>query len=47
MKVSELIEHLKKMPQDKDVIMFDGPSYYTPYRVEEYKMNGKDCVIID
>lgn len=26
MKVSELIELLKKMPQDAEVVMFDGPS---------------------
>lgn len=30
MKVKELIEALKKMPQEEDVIMFDGTASYTP-----------------
>lgn len=29
MKVKELIEALKEMPQEEDVIMFDGPASYT------------------
>lgn len=48
--VSELIEALEKMPQDKTVIMFDGPSYYTPSMVYESDKYGKDKtmkVIID
>lgn len=49
MTVAELIAELQKMPQDRDVVMFDGPAYYTPYRVCvcDWKgdMNGK--VIID
>ena len=49
MTVSELIKELEKMPQDKEVIMFDGPSYYTPCKVSvcdwKDKLNGK--VIID
>ena len=30
MKVKELIAELQKQDAEKDVIMFDGPSYYTP-----------------
>lgn len=30
MKVKELKEALDKMPQDAEVIMFDGPASYTP-----------------
>lgn len=49
MKVTELIKELEKMPQDKEVIMFDGPAYYTPCRVfiweEKGRLNGK--VVID
>ena len=48
--VSELIEALQKMPQDKTVIMFDGPSYYTPSTVYESDKYGKDKtlkVVID
>lgn len=45
MKVAELIKELEKMPQDKEVIMFDGPAYYTPCRVfiweEKGRLNGK------
>ena len=50
MTVSELIEALQKMPQDKTVIMFDGPSYYTPSTVYESDKYGKDKtlkVVID
>ena len=50
MTVAELIKKLEKMPQDKQVIMFDGPSYYTPLKVyicewKEKRFNGK--VVID
>ena len=50
MTVEELIKELQKMPQDKEVIMFDGPTYYTPYRVyicdwKAKEFNGK--VVID
>lgn len=49
MTVSELIKELEQMPQDKEVIMFDGPAYYTPSRVfiweEKGRLNGK--VVID
>ena len=49
MTVEELIKELKKMPQDRDVIMFDGPGYYTPHKVfiweEKGRLNSK--VIID
>lgn len=50
MTVAELIKELEKMPQNKEVIMFDGPSYYTPSKVyickwDDKKFNGK--VIID
>ena len=48
MKVSELIAELQKVPQDKVVIMFDGPTYKTPFRVEETdKYDNKEYVIID
>ena len=47
--VAELIKELEKMPQDKEVIMFIYPSYYTPSQVfiweEKGRLNGK--VIID
>lgn len=51
MNVAELIEELKKQPQDAVVVMFDGPSYYTPSKVyvwqteDKSKLNGK--VVID
>lgn len=50
MTVSELIKELEKMPQEKEVIMFDGPAYYTPSKVYicdwgAKKFNGK--VVID
>ena len=49
MKVSELIALLQAMPQDADVIMFDGPAYYTPFKVYVWEHEGrlKDCVVID
>ena len=37
MTARELIEALKALGEknlDKEVIIFDGPSYYTPYKVE-------------
>lgn len=33
MKVKELKEMLEMMPEDEDVIIFDGPSYCTPSKV--------------
>lgn len=33
MKVKELIAELQKQDLEKDAIMFDGPSYYTPSKV--------------
>ena len=50
MTVAELIAKLQEMPQDKEVIMFDGPSQYTPYKVEVADWGGKNIegkVIID
>ena len=50
MTVAELIKALEKMPQDKEVIMFDDPSQYTPYKVEVADWGGKNIegkVIID
>ena len=50
MKVSELVAELLKMPQDKEVIMFDGPSYYTPCKVyicDWENSSFKGNVIID
>ena len=40
MKVKELIAELQKMDPEKDVIMFDGPSYYTPSKVYEWTSKG-------
>ena len=50
MTVAELIKALQKMPQYRTVIMFDGPSQYTPYKVEVANWGGKNIegkVIID
>lgn len=49
MKVAELIEILKTMPQEEEVIMFDGPSYYTPFKVYVWEKEGrfKGKVVID
>ncbi|MDO4212226.1 MAG: hypothetical protein Q4D23_11055 [Bacteroidales bacterium] len=47
MKVKELIEQLQKEPQEQDVIMFDGPSYYTPYKVETQDWRGEKVTVID
>lgn len=50
MKVAELIELLKKMPQDAEVVMFDdGPAYYTPFTVYVWEKEGrlKGRVVID
>lgn len=47
MTVAEVIEALKKEPQDQDVIMFDGPSYYTPYKVQTIEWHGKKVTMID
>lgn len=46
MTVAELIKELEQMPQDKQVIMFDWPAYYTPSKVyicewKEKRFNGK------
>lgn len=32
MTVKELIEALQRMPQDSEVVMFDGQNRYTPRR---------------
>ena len=41
MTVQEVIDELQKMPdKNANVIMFDGPSYYTPSRI--YVWEGKD-----
>lgn len=49
MKVAELIEILQSMPQDADVIIFDGPAYATPYKVYVWEKEGrlKGRVVID
>ena len=49
MKVKELIAELQKQDPEKDVIMFDGPSYYTPSKVYEWigKGNLFGKVVID
>ena len=47
MKVSELIEKLKEMPQDADVAVKyrdDGGSYYgCDYDIEPYVSDKQDC----
>ena len=48
--MKELIEALQRMPQDSEVVMFDGPSKYTPYRVYVADWGGKGIkgnVVID
>lgn len=40
MKVKELIAELQKQDPEKDVIMFDGPSYYTPCKVYVWDKKG-------
>lgn len=38
------------MPQDREVVMFDGPAYFTPYRVFVCDWESKDLkgkVIVD
>ena len=49
MKVSELIELLQSMPQDADVIMFDGPAFATPSQIYVWEKEGrlKGRVVID
>jgi hypothetical protein len=55
MTVGQLIERLNKLGKEnlnKEVVMFDGPSYYTPYKVEivddcRLGKNIKDKVLID
>lgn len=49
MKVKELIAELQKQDPEKDVIMFDGPSYYTPSKVYVWDHKGKffGKVVID
>ena len=49
MTVVELIKKLEKMPQDSEVIMFDGPSFYAVSKVFIWVLNDnlKDKVIID
>lgn len=50
MKVKELIEALKKMPQEEDVIMFDGTASYTPSKVYVCRWTNSEAingVIID
>lgn len=50
MTVKELIEELKKFPEDREVVMFDGPSQYTPCKVYVADWGGKGIkgnVVID
>ena len=50
MTVKELIKELEQMPQDKVVVMFDGPASFTPSRVYVCDWKSKDLhgkVIID
>lgn len=44
MTARQLIESLQKLGEenlDREIIMFDGPSFYTPYKVEIYKSHKK------
>ena len=49
MKVKELIAELQKQDPEKDVIIFDGPSYYTPSMVYVWDRKGRlfGKVVID
>ena len=49
MTVAELIKELEKMPQDRDVTMFDGAGCYTPHKVFvcDWKGDLNGSVIID
>ncbi len=50
MTVSELIDKLREMPQDKEVVMFDCTAVYTPCKVYVADWGGKGVkgnVIID
>lgn len=49
MKVKEVIAELQKMDPEKDVIMFNGPSYYTPSRIYVWEAKGsfQGKVVID
>ena len=50
MTVNELIAALQQMPQDSEVVMFDGPSYFTPCKVYVAGWGGKEIkgnVVID
>lgn len=50
MAVKELIEALQRMPQDSEVVMFDGQNRYTPRRVYVADGGGdgiKWSVVID
>ena len=50
MKVKELIQELQKMPQDADVVMFDGPAYFTPSHIfvaENFSDRINGSVIVD
>lgn len=40
----QLIESLQNLGEenlDREIIMFDGPSFYTPYKVEIYNSHKK------
>lgn len=44
------LQDLGKENQNKQVVMFDGPSYYTPYKVEvldEQFSHLQDMILID
>lgn len=49
MKVKEVIAELEKQDPEADVVMFDGPSCYTPSRVFVWESKGslQGKVIID
>lgn len=50
MTVKELIEELKKFPEDMEVVMFDGLNRYTPRKVYVADGGGdgiKWSVVID
>lgn len=50
MTVAELIKELEKMPQDREVLMYDGIIYYSPSNVSVCEWKAKrhyGKVIID
>jgi hypothetical protein len=45
MKVSELIEELKKFPQDAEVLVYDYESFHEEWELDEIYMRGNKVEI--